>query len=139
MKLTVFFLNSSARASFIDSLANIMLLPVTITRSCKMFLLCNINVYLSYFCDTIVINIPRQMLHARNVKQKATTMVGAGFLRHLVATRFFVFISLSTTRTLDNPNEKSTSPGSGRQITFTRLQSSSHVNTPAIVPFAYRK
>lgn len=30
------------------------------------------NAHLSYFCDTAVINIPRQVPHARNVKQKAT-------------------------------------------------------------------
>lgn len=51
------------------------------------------------FVTPIIINIPRQVPHAWNVKRKAT-LLGAGFLKPLFATRFFVFILLSTVQGL---------------------------------------
>lgn len=100
----------------VDSLTNITLILLTITRSRSAFLLCNINVHLSYFCMIRCHYYSSTDVARAECQAESEMLLGAGFLKQLVASRFFVFISLSTnTRTLNNPNEESKFPGSGRQ------------------------
>lgn len=63
------------------------------------------NAHLSYFSDTAVINIPRQVPHARNVKQKATLA-----RRHRLSASCWplhcLYLVIESARTTDKPNEE---------------------------------